>query len=403
MKVATIARQDFPFFTVHPDCIYLDSAATTHKPKCVIDAITKFYSEDYATVNRAVYELAALATERYQSVRSAVCAFMGANSSSEIIFTRGTTDAINLVAQSFGEVFISEGDEIVVSEMEHHSNIVPWQMLCARKKALLKVIPVNERGELLLSEYEKILSARTKLVAVAHVANATGTVNPIEEIIHSAHKKGAKVLIDGAQSAGHLPIDVRSFRADFYAFSGHKAFGPTGVGVLYGKQELLDTLPPHQGGGDMIERVTMEKTTYRLAPLKFEAGTPMIAQVIGLGEAIDYLNKIGLSQIHSYETALLKYATDTLSTISNLRIIGNAAQKGPIISFIIEGLHPLDIGMLLDLEGICVRTGHHCAQPLMQRFGISGTIRLSFALYNTFEEIDRFVDALKKAIHKLSG
>ncbi len=394
-------RQDFPIFN-SKSLIYFDSAATTHKPACVIEALSHFYAQEYATVHRSIYELAAKATTRYSSVRTKVQKFLNAKASEEIIFTRGTTDAINLIAASYGSAFLQEGDEILISEMEHHSNIVPWQMLCQEKKTHLKVAPINENAEILLSEYKKLLSPRTKLVSIAHIANATGTINPIKEMIALAHQKGAKVVIDGAQAAAHIPIDVQELDADFYAFSGHKAFGPTGIGILYGKYELLEALPPYQGGSDMIEEVDFEKTTFQRPPLKFEAGTPMIAQVMGLGEAISYIEKLGCKQIAAWEHELLQYTTEQLVKIPKLRLIGTAKQKAAIISFVIEGIHPLDLGTLLDVQGIAVRTGHHCAQPLMKRFKVPGTVRVSFAPYNTIEEIDIFIDKLKRILPRLA-
>lgn len=394
-------REDFPIFKDR-DLVYFDSAATTQKPYSVIETLSNFYAHEYATVHRSVYELAANATHRYNTVRIQVQQFLGAKSQDEIVFTRGTTDAINLVAGTFGRACIHEGDEIIISEMEHHSNIVPWQMLCKEKKIHLKVIPIDDNAELILSEYKKLLTSRTKLVSIAHVAGATGTINPIEEIIALAHQKGAKVLIDGAQAAAHIPVDVQQLDADFYAFSGHKTFGPTGIGVLYGKYELLDSLPPYQGGSDMIEAVNFDKgTTFQHPPLKFEAGTPMIAGVIGLGAALAYIEKLDRKEIQSWEHQLLDYATQQLTQIPALRIIGTAKQKSAIISFVIEGVHPLDLGTLLDLHGIAVRTGHHCSQPLMKRFKIPGTTRISFAPYNTFEEIDFFIEKLKKILSQL--
>lgn len=403
-KLEINAKADFPIFNqkIHGhSLIYLDSAATTQKPKVVIDAITRFYEQEYGTVHRAVYTLAASATERYEAVRGQVAKFLNASSAHEIIFTRGTTDAINLVAHSYGKTFINKGDEIIISEMEHHSNIVPWQMLCQEIGAHLKIIPINDHTELDLNAYRQLLTPRTKLVAVAHMSNVTGTIHPIAEIIRLAHEKGAKVLIDGAQSVVHLSVDVQALDCDFYAFSGHKVFGPTGVGALYGKAELLAVMPPLQGGGDMIEKVTLKETTYQAAPLKFEAGTPMIAQVIGLGEALSYIESWGKEEIQDWEKQLLIYATEKLSGIDGLKIIGDSQEKGPIISFVIPHVHHLDLGTFLDARGIAVRTGHHCAQPLMQRLGLSGTTRISFALYNTFEDVDHFIEALQQCLNYL--
>jgi cysteine desulfurase / selenocysteine lyase len=378
--------------------IYLDSAATAHKPLAVIEAVQKFYAEQYGTVHRAVYDFAGMATAHYNAVRQQAKEFLNAFSAEEIIFTRGTTDAINLVAASYGRAFLEPGDEIIISEMEHHSNIVPWQMLCRERNLHLKAIPMDDRGELILDAYKKLLTSRTKLVSIAHIANSTGTLNPVEQIISMAHEIGAKVMIDGAQSAPHLLVDVQKLDVDFFAFSGHKAYGPTGIGILYGKKDLLEQMPPYQGGSDMIRTVTLQSSTYQPAPLKFEAGTPMIAEVMGLGAALSFIEDIGRDQISAWENDLLQYAAQKLAEIEELRIIGTADKKGAIITFTIKDLHPLDIGTLLDIRGIAVRTGHLCAQPVMHRFGISAATRISFGLYNTFEEIDRFTEALKEII-----
>lgn len=397
-------REDFPMLksTMHgKPLIYLDTAATSHKPQVVIDTLTQFYQQQYGTVHRAIYELAVLSTHAYEATREKVRDLLNAAKPEEIIFTRGSTEAINLVAQSFGKAFIHPGDEILISEIEHHSNIVPWQMLCDDRKALLKVIPVNDKGELLLDAYSQLLNNRTKLVAICHIANSIGTQNPIKQMIGMAHHVGAKVLIDGAQSVPHIPVDVRELDADFYVFSGHKIYGPTGIGVLYGKEELLNAMPPNYGGGDMIEHVTFEKTTYNTLPLKFEAGTPNIGGVIGLGAAIDYVRNIGFQHIQKWEHELLNIATKLLEKIDGLRIIGTAAQKGAILTFVVDGVHPLDVGTMLDLHGIAIRTGHHCAQPTMRRFGITGACRASFAFYNTKEEIETFAKTLEKVIHTL--
>ncbi|MEN9344220.1 MAG: hypothetical protein RLZZ453_1007 [Chlamydiota bacterium] len=377
--------------------IYLDSAATSQKPRCVIDAIAKFYSEEYATVHRSVYDFASLATERYNKVREQVRAFIGAAFAEEIVFTKGTTEAINLVASSFGKAFLVPGDEIIVTQMEHHSNFVPWQALCQEKGLIFKCVPIDDSGQLILEEYEKMLSDRTKLVCVAHISNVTGTMNPIEQIIAMAHAKGAKVLIDGAQSAGHLPIDVQALDVDFYAFSGHKMYGPTGIGVLYGKKTLLDRMPPYQYGGDMIDSVSVDYSVFQQAPLKFEAGTPMIAEVIGLGEALCFIESIGREEIWKWEHELLEYATSALKKIDGLRIIGTAPKKGGIISFVIDDLHALDIGTLLDMKGIAVRTGKLCAEPTLAHFGVPSLVRISFAVHTTHEEIDLLVEALREA------
>ncbi len=395
---------DFPMLKkkIHgKSLVYFDSAATSLKPQEVIDAISEFYGEKYGTVHRAIYALSLESTALYGGVRKQVQKFLNAEFEEEIIFTKGTTESINLVAASFGKAFLKPGDEVILSEMEHHSNIVPWQLICEEKGAILKVIPITDAGELDLDVYRTLLSSKTKMVAITHMSNAIGTINPIKEIITLAHAWGAKVLIDGAQSAPHLCIDVQDLDADFFAFSGHKVFGPTGVGVLYGKKELLEKMPPYQGGGDMIAHVSFEKTTYQSLPLKFEAGTPMIASVIGLGRALSYIEEVGKPNIRHYEEELLGYATKQLEEIPGLKVIGTAKHKGPIISFVIPGIHSLDLGVLLDLQGIAVRTGHHCTQPLMQRFNIPGTVRLSFAPYNTIEEIDFFVKTLKEILKDL--
>ncbi len=397
-------RSDFPMLqkTVHGHpLVYFDSAATAQKPQSVIDAITDFYQNHYGTVHRAIYELAVFSTSQYSLVRDKIVAFLNAKKPEEIIFTRGTTESINMVAYSFGKAFIKEGDEILISAIEHHSDIVPWQILCEDRKAVLKVIPVNDNGDLDLDAYQKLLSPKTRIVAFNHVSNALGTVNPVKQMTQMAHAAGAKVLVDGAQAAPHTLVDVQDLDVDFYVFSGHKAYGPTGIGVLYGKEELLEKMPPYQGGGDMIDTVTFEKTTYSALPLKFEAGTPMIAEVIGLGAAIDYIEGIGRDNIHAREQELLSYATKKLNAVPGVRIIGNAREKGAILSFVAEGAHPLDIGTLLDLKGICVRTGHHCAQPTMQRFGVTGTARASLAFYNTPAEVDFFIDSLQGALAQL--
>lgn len=397
-------RNDFPMLkkTMHgKPLIYFDSAATAQKPQVVIDAITNFYTHNYGTVHRAIYELSIHATLEYQQVRQKIAKLLNAEKVEEIIFTRGTTESINMVAYSFGKAFVNPGDEILITELEHHSNIVPWQILCEDRKAILKILPINEEGELKLEELPKLLTSKTKLVAVAHVANSLGTINPLKEIISQAHKVGAKVLVDGAQSAPHMVVDVKDLEADFYVFSGHKFYGPTGIGILYGKAALLDLMPPYQGGGDMIEKVTFQKTTYNVLPMKFEAGTPMIAEVIGLGAAVSYIENLGLDHIHQYEHELLAYATKAISDIQGLRIIGKAKNKAAIISFAVEGVHPLDIGTMLDLRGIAIRTGHHCAQPVMQHFNIQSTARASFAFYNHKHEIDLFAKALQDVVQIL--
>lgn len=394
-------RDDFPMLqrTMHgKPLIYFDSAATTQKPKVVIDTIDDFYRNHYGTVHRAVYELAVHATQQYQEIRAKIAKFLNAKKPEEIVYTRGTTESINMVAYSFGKAFVRPGDEVLITEMEHHSNIVPWQILCEDRGAVLKVAPMNDRGELIFEEFVKLLSPRTKIAAVTHVANSLGTINPIKEIAAAVHGVGGKLLVDGAQSTPHLPIDVQALDADFYVFSGHKVYGPTGIGILYGKEELLNAMPPYQGGGDMIEKVTFEKTTYNVLPMKFEAGTPMIAEVMGLGAAIDYLTHVGMERICEWEHHLLAYATEAMMKVEGLHIIGTAAKKGGIISFSVDGAHPLDIGTMLNLRGVAVRTGHHCAQPTMHHFGVPATARVSFGLYNTEGEIDAFIVALRDVI-----
>lgn len=397
-------RQNFPMLKKkmhgHP-LIYFDSAATAQKPQVVIDSITDFYTNHYGTVHRAIYELALYSTTEFQNARNKVQAFLNAAEPCEIIFTRGTTDSINLVAHSFRQAFLKPGDEIIISAMEHHSNIVPWQLACEQSGAVLKIIPINDLGELQIERFKELLSSKTQLVALCHMSNALGTINPIKELTTLAHAAGAKILVDGAQGAPHMPIDVQDLNVDFYAFSGHKLYGPTGIGVLYGKKELLEQMPPYQGGGDMVKTVSFEKTTYNDIPLKFEAGTPMIAEVIGLGTAIDYVTSIGMASIQAYEHELLLYATDRLKAIPGLTIIGNAKNKGAILSFSVEGVHPLDIGTLLDLRGIAIRTGHHCAQPVSCRFKVVATARVSFAFYNTRAEVDRFIEMLNEVLDLL--
>ena len=374
--------------------VYLDNAASTQKPQRVIDAISGFYAHDYANIHRGVHELSERATQAYESVRLKVQAFMGAASEREIIFLRGTTEGINLVAECYGRNHVGEGDEVLITTMEHHSNIVPWQMLCERSGAELKVVPISDRGELEMDELEKLLSAKTKIVAVGHISNALGTINPIRTIIELAHAHGVPVLIDGAQAAPHIGIDVAELDCDFYTISGHKMFGPSGIGALYAKEALLEKMPPYQGGGDMISSVSFEKTTYNRLPFRFEAGTPNIAGTIGLGAAIDYLNGIGMEGIAAYEEELLDYGTEALREIQGLRIVGEANHKASVLSFVLDGIHPHDIGTILDQEGIAVRTGHHCAQPVMDRFGVAATARASLAFYNTREDIDRLVQGI---------
>jgi len=392
-------REDFPALkqTIHgKPLVYLDNAATAQKPYAVIEAIRKFHEVDCANIHRGVHELSQRSTAAYELTRAKMKRFLNARSKSELIFVRGTTEGINLVASSWGHKNVREGDEIIISAMEHHSNIVPWQMLCESTGATLRVIPINDRGELVMEAYEKLLNPRTKMVAVTHVSNALGTINPVGEIIAMAHRAGALALIDGAQAAPHLKVDVQALDADFYALSGHKMVGPTGIGILYGKSKLLNAMPPYQGGGDMIKTVTFEKTTYADLPYKFEAGTPNIAGGIGLGAAVDYLNNIGLNRIAAYEHELLVYGTQALEQIPGLRMIGTAREKAAVLSFVIEGIHPHDIGTVLDRMGIAVRTGHHCAQPVMDRFGVPATTRASLAFYNTVQEIDALAAGLRK-------
>jgi cysteine desulfurase/selenocysteine lyase len=397
-------RQDFPMLqkTVHGHpLVYLDSAATAQKPLCVIEAITDFYRTQYGTVHRAVYATAVQASEMYQKARQKVADFLHAHSVDEIVFTRGTTDAINLVAHSFGRVYIQPGDEILITEMEHHSNIVPWQMCANDRQAILKVIPFLDSGELDLEAFHTLLNERTKIVAITHVSNALGTINPVKEIIKEAHQWGSKVLVDGAQCAAHMPVDVSDLDVDFYVFSGHKVVGPTGIGILYGKLALLEEMPPYQGGGDMIETVTFAKTTYNVVPLKFEAGTPMIAEVIGLGVALDYLTQVGLDQIRLWEQTLLELVLPRILEVPGLTLFGQAPSRSAILTFAVDGVHPLDIATLLDLAGIAIRSGHLCVQPIMRHFGISAAARASFAFYNTKEELLYFIEMLKQVIAKL--
>jgi cysteine desulfurase/selenocysteine lyase len=376
--------------------IYFDNAATNQKPTQVIKALTDYYQQDNANIHRGIHTLAERATKAYEATRHAMKAFINAKHVEEIIFTRGVTESINLVASSYGRKFLKEGDEVIISGLEHHSNIVPWQMICEEKKAKLKVIPVSNEGEIDLLAFQKLLSPKTKLVAVNHASNSLGTINPIQEIIQAAHKAGAVVLIDGAQAAAHLKIDVQVLDCDFYCISSHKMYGPTGTGILYGKKEILESMPPYMGGGEMIKNVTFEKTTYNDLPYKFEAGTPNIADVIALKEAISFINTLGKENIEEYESELLYYATHKLQTIDRVKLIGTAKNKVAVQSFIVEGIHHFDIGQMLDARGIAVRTGHHCTQPLMDHFNIEGTVRASFSIYNTKAEIDELVDGVKR-------
>ena len=392
-------RNDFPI--LHQiingkPLVYLDNAATSQKPKNVLDAIEKYYREYNSNIHRGVHTLSENATEAYELARLKIKNFINARSNKEVIFVRGATEAINLVAQSFGRNSLNKNDEIIITELEHHANIVPWQLLSEQTGATLKFIPINDSGELIIEEYEKLLSKNTKIVAVGHISNALGTINPIKTIIDMAHEYGAKVLIDGAQATSHTSVDVQKLDCDFYAFSGHKVFAPTGIGVLYGKEALLEEMPPYQGGGDMIKMVTMMETQYNDLPYKFEAGTPNISGTIGLGAAIDYVNEIGLENISQYENELLSYANQLASEITGLKFIGTAKQKTSILSFTLKGIHPHDIGTILNNEGIAIRTGHHCAMPVMERFKIPATSRASFAFYNTHEEIDVLIKAIDK-------
>ncbi|MCO5260198.1 MAG: cysteine desulfurase [Crocinitomicaceae bacterium] len=380
--------------------VYFDNGATSQKPQVVIDAIEHYYAKENANIHRGVHYLSQKATDAYEEARRIVQRFIHAKNDYEVLFTKGATDGINLVAFSFGEL-LEAGDEIIISEMEHHSNIVPWQLVCQRKQTVLKVIPILDNGELDMVAFEKLLSKRTKLVAVTHASNTLGTINPVKEIIQKSHAVGAKVLIDGAQSIQHLKIDVQDLDCDFYAFSSHKVFGPTGAGVLYGKEAVLNSMPPYQGGGDMIDKVTFEKTTFNELPFKFEAGTPHIVGGIATGVALKYLQELDFESVHQHEMELLNYAQAEMKQIEGLRIIGTAKNKTSVISFVVDGLHPFDIGTLLDKQGIAVRTGHHCTQPLMERYGIVGTVRASFAFYNTKEEVDLFLKALKRSIELL--
>ncbi len=391
-------RADFPIlqrrFHDKP-LVYLDNAASSQMPKPVIDRLVRYQTEQHANVHRAVHYLSEIATAEYEGARRKIQHFLNAAEEREIVFTRGATDSINLVMHGYGRAFIGAGDEIILSAMEHHSNIVPWQMLCQEKGAKLRVIPMNDAGELLLDEYRNLFNAHTKFVALAHVSNALGTINPVREMIAIAHGHGVPVLLDGAQAAPHLTVDVQALDCDFYAFSGHKLYGPTGIGILYGKAALLEKMQPYQGGGDMILSVTFEHTTYNTIPYKFEAGTPPIAAAIGLGAAIDYVTAIGLDRIAAHENALLDYATAQLGALPGVRLIGTARHKAAVLSFEIDGIHPHDIGTILNEDGIAIRAGHHCAQPVMQRFGVPATARASFAFYNTFAEVDALIAGIK--------
>ena len=398
-------REDFPILQtrVHGNpLVYLDNAATSQKPQAVIDAISDYYSGENANIHRGVHYLSELATRKYEETREKVKDLINAKSTREIIFVRGTTEAVNLVSSTYGRENIKAEDEIIISNMEHHSNIVPWQLLCESTDAKLKVIPINDDGEIIFDEYQKLMSDKTKLVAVVHTSNSLGTINPVKRIIEVAHSHNVPVLLDGAQAVPHQKIDVQELDCDFFAFSSHKFFGPTGVGVLFAKEDLLEKMPPYEGGGEMITSVTFEKTTYNELPHKFEAGTPNIAGVVALGAAIDYVNEVGYENIHEHEDELLKYATEALSSIKSLRIIGTAAKKASVISFTLDNIHPHDMGTILDRRGIAVRTGHHCTQPVMERFNVPATTRASFAFYNTKEEVDRLVEGIHHLL-KLFG
>ena len=400
-------RRDFPILhrTIRggKTLVYLDNAATTQKPQAVIDRLIRYYSEENSNVHRGVHYLSEVATAAYESARTTVKRFINARDEKEIVFTRGTTESINLVTNAWGRRNVGAGDEVLITAIEHHSNIVPWQLLCEEKGARLRVAPVNDAGELILDEFAKLLTPRTRIVAFGHASNALGTINPVKKMIAMAHANGSVVLIDGAQGVPHLQIDVQDLDCDFYAFSGHKVYAPTGIGVLYGKQALLDAMPPYQGGGDMILSVSFEKTTYNALPYKFEAGTPNIEGVVGMATALDYISAIGLENIAGHEQDLLQYATARLKEIPGLRIIGTAAEKASVISFTLEGVHPHDIGTILDQDGIAIRTGHHCAQPLMMRFNVPATGRASFGLYNTREEADALVAGLRRVVEVFRG
>ncbi|MQG76739.1 MAG: cysteine desulfurase [SAR202 cluster bacterium] len=398
-------RKDFPILNREVQgkpLVYLDNAATSQKPQSVIDKLVSYYSEINANVHRGVHTLSQEATDEYEGARSKVRKLINAKEEAEIIFTRGTTEGINLVAQTLGVQRVGEGDEVIISNMEHHSNVVPWQVLCDQIGAHLRVVPINDDGELLMDEYEKLLSPRTKLVSIVHLSNALGTINPVKDIVAIAHQHDVPVLLDGAQSAPHLPVDVQDLDCDFYAFSGHKLYGPTGIGILYGKRELLESMSVYQTGGEQIKSVTFEKTIYNDLPYKFEAGTPNIAGAIGLGAAVDYINTIGLDRAEAYESELLQYGTEQLQTIEGLKLIGTAQHKSGVLSFLLEGIHPHDIGTVLDTQGIAIRTGHHCTQPLMQRFQIPATARASLAFYNTKAEIDALVEGIHKTFEVFS-
>ncbi|OIR22562.1 MAG: cysteine sulfinate desulfinase [Marine Group III euryarchaeote CG-Epi2] len=394
-------KKDFPILEQKvngKNLVYLDSAATTQKPKEVINSLNNYYKETNSNIHRGVHTLSQKATEKYEKAREMIANFIDATSSKEIIFVRGATEAVNLVASSYVKPLLMENDEIIISQMEHHANIVPWQMVCEEKKAKLKIIPIDENGELIINKFNELINKKTKFISLNHVSNSLGTINPIKKIIHIAHQKNIKIMIDGAQAVQHLEISMKDIDADFYCFSGHKMYAPTGIGILYGKKELLEQMPPYQGGGDMIKSVTFEKTTYNDIPNRFEAGTPNISGAIALGKAIEYINKIGISNINKHEEDLLNYATSKLKKINKVKIIGEAKEKAAVISFIIEGIHPHDIGTIMDSHGIAIRAGHHCTQPIMDFYNVPATARASFAIYNTKEDVDELVKAIEKCI-----
>ena len=394
-------KKDFPILEQKvngKNLVYLDSAATTQKPKEVINSLNNYYKETNSNIHRGVHTLSQKATEKYEKAREMIANFIDATSSKEIIFVRGATEAVNLVASSYVRPLLMENDEIIISQMEHHANIVPWQMVCEEKKAKLKIIPIDENGELIINKFNELINKKTKFISLNHVSNSLGTINPIKKIIDIAHQKNIKIMIDGAQAVQHLEISMKDIDADFYCFSGHKMYAPTGIGILYGKKELLEQMPPYQGGGDMIKSVTFEKTTYNDIPNRFEAGTPNISGAIALGKAIEYINKIGISNINKHEEDLLNYATSKLKKINKVKIIGEAKEKAAVISFIIEGIHPHDIGTIMDSHGIAIRAGHHCTQPIMDFYNVPATARASFAIYNTKEDVDELVKAIEKCI-----
>lgn len=400
-----VIRQDFPLLGRKMNgkpLVFLDSAASSQKPSSVIDAISRYYQNENANVHRGVYAISAAATEAFEASREAARDFLNASSAREVIFTKGTTESINLVASGFERAILKPGDEVLISTMEHHSNIVPWQMACAQTGATLKAIPINDKGELILDDLDSLLNARTRIVAIVHISNTLGTINPVEEIIAKAHEKGIPVLLDGAQATPHMKIDVKALDVEFYAASGHKMYGPTGVGLLYGKEEWLNKLPPYQGGGEMIKEVTLEKTEFNDLPFKFEAGTPNMAGVIGMHKAFDYMSALPWDEVHLHEQSLLEHATELLGQIDGMQFVGTAKNKASVLSFNVKGIHPHDLGTLLDQQGIAVRTGHHCTEPLMTRFGIPGTVRASFSFYNTLEEVEKLYHATAKAVNMLT-